>query len=189
MVLLVKTNPFYSDSVYNPGVWGFPKGRVAASDSKPSESINNGNNGKSQVIDQIELLMNCAVREFYEETGLHVTLTRDYRRIRLGTTKFFIVWVNEPWDVCYSNVTDKDEVADVTWVSIDCLRKGEHRMNHGLREFLSKKESYILRQPIVSVVNVDVNSGSGSGSGSGISGVDVSGVDVSGVDVSVTPTL
>jgi len=133
-VLIVQTksilNPY--TQLVTPAVWGFPKGRMAPEDMSD---------------DAIDSLIACGIRELFEETGLQLTIRKTHKRIRLGTTKLFICWLKEPCSISYTNVKDKNEISDIRWISIAELRSGVHNMNHSLREFLTKKESFVKEKP------------------------------------------
>lgn len=134
-VLLVQTQAMYNprSKTSTMRTWGFPKGQQKPSDMKGFDTQD------AEAI--MEGLMRCAERELYEETSLELKLTRNHHRIRLGTTKFFIHWVDAQLPLCYDAIEDKKEIADIRWVPISDLRAGLYPMNHSLREFMTKSMS------------------------------------------------
>jgi 8-oxo-dGTP pyrophosphatase MutT (NUDIX family) len=130
-VLLVQTRPVYNSGTgrYTEPVWGFPKGQQQESD------IEEGG-------DALDALLRCAERELYEETAIVARLSRSHQKVRLGTTKFVICWVDSMAPLCYDHISDKREIAAVRWVAMADLRAGMLRLNHSLRDFLHKQVSW-----------------------------------------------
>lgn len=101
--------------------WGFPKGSVEKNES----------------------LVDCALREFREETGY----TLEKRQIFIGKTfkchkcMYFIVYINTtddaensliPYTMSTENI-DRDEIVDMFWVNLSDVNPDE--MNSGLKMY------------------------------------------------------
>jgi len=130
-VLLVQTRPMYNAGVgrFTDPVWGFPKGQQQQCD------IEEGG-------DATDALLRCAERELFEETALVVRLSRDHQKIRLGTTKFIMCWVDSMAPLSYDLIADKREISAIRWVAMSDLRAGVFQLNHSLRDFLTKQVSW-----------------------------------------------
>lgn len=76
------------------GVWSLPKGHQ--SHYKESYTM-------------------CAMREVYEETGLKLRITKNFKRVEIGRIIYYLIELNDYYKK-FLKIRDKDEVKKIDWV-------------------------------------------------------------------------
>jgi len=99
--------------------WGFPKGHMEYGESEEQ----------------------TAIREFFEETGIHIKDTSLLHKIKFKNNIYFKV-------NCFKKpviqIQDTNEIVQVMWMSIsDILSLPKHTMNFGLKSWIHKECSLI----------------------------------------------
>jgi 8-oxo-dGTP pyrophosphatase MutT (NUDIX family) len=86
-----------------PGIWSYPKGRMKNEEEEEAE---------------------CAQRELHEETGiwLDIAFIRRLPRITIGLNVYFVYHVSR-WNYQHFPFSDKYEVGEVAWKTLDQLRE------------------------------------------------------------------
>ncbi len=83
------------------GVWSIPKGHQ---------------------MHEKESYTSCAIREVYEETGLKLKITRNFKRIEIGKIVYFLIELNDYFKQ-FLKIRDKEEIKRIQWVSIQDIMK------------------------------------------------------------------
>lgn len=122
---------------YNMGEnkWGFPKGGIQRD----------------------EKFVNCAMRETLEETGLNIKIRSDAAVLKISKTRYFPIILDETKCTRF-NPTDKHEIYDVKWHTIERLQKFKAlHTNHELKRFLTNtnisRAIRIAKNNVVTLMN------------------------------------
>ena len=78
------------------GIWSIPKGHQ--SHRKEPYSV-------------------CAMREVYEETGLKLKITRNFKQIEVGNIVYYLIVLNDFYKK-FIKTRDTDEIKQMTWINI-----------------------------------------------------------------------
>lgn len=92
------------------GVWSLPKGHQ----THPKEPFNK-----------------CAMREVYEETGLKLKITKNFKQVVIGNIVYYLVELNDYFKK-FLKIRDKDEVKKIDWVYMKDISNLEN-VNYSLR--------------------------------------------------------
>lgn len=94
-----------------------------------------------------ETLIQCAIREIKEETGLDVIIDDTYRFYTFNNSKsvFYYIPMKECDVKLQTNIKDNDATG-ITWVNLDCLRtlvfNDKVKLNHQTKMVLNKVLGY-----------------------------------------------
>lgn len=95
---------------------------------------------KGHQIHHNESYSKCAMREVYEETGLKLKITNNFKHIEIGNIIYFLIVLNDYYKK-YLNIKDNEEIKHIEWVDIKDILK-LNNVNWSLRQigkyFLSK---------------------------------------------------
>lgn len=97
--------------------WGLPKGHMEKNES----------------------IVQCAIRETYEETGIELTekdLSRPIELYNGEVTYFFVEGDNLKYDL--DKIQDKGEITNIKWISIDFLEKNKNCQKNKCNSHLKK---------------------------------------------------
>ena len=123
-LLVVMGRPTMMENGRPTNIWSFGKGRITETESEEE----------------------CAIREFYEETGIKITTVNNLPRIELGKNVYFILHTTrEEMPTEQMAIKDTLEIQDVAWKTIDELREIEKRISPDQR--VNKDVRAIIRYP------------------------------------------
>jgi len=98
----------------------------------------------------------CAIRETYEETGIHIELDESSVRVPMGRNVYFIMDFNIDRDSyfrkrCLSPTVlpaieqeINNEVIDIRWMTLEQLRKRKEVCNKDIRTLISGKKLWFI---------------------------------------------
>ena len=83
------------------GVWSLPKGHQ--NHSKESFTV-------------------CAMREVYEETGLKLRITKNFKKVEIGKIIYYLIELNDYFKQ-FMKIRDTEEVKSIEWIHIKDIIK------------------------------------------------------------------
>lgn len=124
-LLVVMGRPTLMENDRAMNIWSFGKGRMMETESEEK----------------------CAIREFWEETGIKIPTVNNLPRIELGKNVYFILHTTkELMPTEQLAIKDVMEVQDVAWKTVDELREIERRISPDQR--VNKDVRAIIRYPV-----------------------------------------
>jgi 8-oxo-dGTP pyrophosphatase MutT (NUDIX family) len=124
-LLVVMGRPTILENGRAMSIWSFGKGRMMETETEEK----------------------CAIREFWEETGIQISTVNNLPRIELGKNVYFILHTNrEAMPIEQSAIEDVLEVQDAAWKTVDELREIERRIF--LDQRVNKDVRAIIRYPV-----------------------------------------
>lgn len=124
-LLVVMGRPTTMENGRAMNIWSFGKGRMMEKESEEK----------------------CAIREFWEETGILLPTVKNLPRIELGKNVYFILHTTrEAMPTEQLAIKDIMEVQDVAWKTVDDLKEIEKRISPDQR--VNKDVRAIIRYPM-----------------------------------------
>jgi 8-oxo-dGTP pyrophosphatase MutT (NUDIX family) len=124
-LMVVMGRPTMMENGRAMNIWSFGKGRMMETETEEK----------------------CAIREFWEETGIKISTVANLPRIELGKNVYFILHTTkEAMPTEQLAIKDVMEVQDVAWKTVDDLREIEKRISPDQR--VNKDVRAIIRYPI-----------------------------------------
>jgi 8-oxo-dGTP pyrophosphatase MutT (NUDIX family) len=62
----------------------------------------------------------CAMREVYEETGLKLKITKNFKQVEIGNIVYYLIELNDYYKR-FLKIRDKDEVKKIDWVHMKSI--------------------------------------------------------------------
>lgn len=123
-LLVVMGRPTLMENGRAMNIWSFGKGRMMETESEEK----------------------CAIREFWEETGILLPTVNNLPRIELGKNVYFILHTTrEAMPTEQLAIKDILEVQDVAWKTVDDLREIENRISPDQR--VNKDVRAVIKYP------------------------------------------
>lgn len=74
----------------------------------------------------------CAMREVYEETGLKLRITKNFKQVEIGNIVYYLIELNDYFKQ-FMKIRDKDEVKKIDWISMKNINNLEN-VNWSLKQ-------------------------------------------------------